>query len=125
MPVRILGRGLAFANPMTFAAAVYVVREAARGGVGHVAMREQSAWFVRPLGFGLAFVDQVKRQLDNLQPLLALVHREEVAGRGQMLKQRVNDRVERGSVYGVQLGLAWLLGDCRLLWMTVGAARGP
>ena len=70
----------------------------------------------------LVVVDQVKRQLDHLQPLLALVGREVVAGRGQMLKQRINDRVERGSVDGVQLGLVWFLGYRRLLWMTVRGA---
>ena len=75
-------------------------------------------WFIR--------IDQLERQLHHAQPKLAIVLRPIVAGGGQMLQERVNDRIERASVYGgVQLGLAWLLGDRRLLWMTVGAARGP
>ena len=73
----------------------------------------------------LVVVNQLERQLDHAQPKRAIFLRPIVAGRGQMLQEGVNDRVERGSVYGVQLGLAWFLGDRRLLWMTVGAARGP
>ena len=73
-------------------------------------------WFIR--------IDQLERQLHHAQPKLAIVLRPIVAGGGQMLQERVNDRIERASVYGVQLGLAWLLGDRRLLWMTVGAGVG-
>ena len=57
-------------------------------------------------------VNQVKRQLDHLQPFLAVGGREVVAGRGQMLEQRLNDRVERLSVDGVQFGLVWFFGQC-------------
>src|ERR1700733_10415731 len=35
-----------------------------------------------------------------------------------MLEQRVNDRVERLSVDGVQFGLVWFLGQCRFLWLS-------
>ena len=75
--------------------------------------------FVGRLGLRLVVVNQVERQLDHLQPFLAFVLREVVAGRGQMLKQRVNDRVECGSVDGVQLGLVGFLGYRRLLRLTV------
>ena len=91
--------------------------------LGLVAM-QPSGLVGRRLG-RLVVVNQLKRQFDHAQPERPVVLRPIIAGRGQMLQERVNDRVERGSVYGVQLGLAWLLGDCRLLWMTVGAARGP
>ena len=73
----------------------------------------------------LVVVDQVKRQFDHLQPLLALLGREVVAGRGQMLQEGINDRIESLSVDGVQLGLVWFLGYRRLLRLTVGCATGP
>ena len=88
-------------------------------------MLAQAPRFVRRLGLRLVVVNQVERQLDHLQPFLAFVLREVVAGRGQMIQEGFDDRIERAAVYGVQLGLAWFLGDRRLLWMTVGAARGP
>jgi hypothetical protein len=75
--------------------------------------------FVGRRGLWLVVVNQVERQLDHLQPQLAIVFREVVAGRGQMLKQRVNDRIERLTVDGVQLGLVGLLGNCRVLRLTV------
>ena len=73
----------------------------------------------------LVVVNQVERQLNHLQPLLALLGREVVAGRGQMLQERINDRIESLSVDGVQLGLVWFLGYRRLLRLTVGCATGP
>jgi hypothetical protein len=88
--------------------------------LGLAAMRVQAGpRFVGRLGLRLVVVNQIERHLDHLQPQLAIVLREVVAGGGQMLKQRVNDRVECGSVDGVQLGLVWFLGYRRLLRLTV------
>ena len=86
---------------------------------GLVAMQ---AGLVRRLGLRLVVVNQLERQLDHAQPERPVVLRPILAGRGQMLKQR--NRVKGVAVYGVQLGLVGLLGDRRLLWMTVGAGVG-
>ena len=77
---------------------------------GLVAMQ---AGLVRRLGLRLVVVNQLERQLDHAQPILA--------GRGQMLKQRIYDRVKGVAVYGVQLGLVGLLGDRRLLYFRLRA----
>jgi hypothetical protein len=47
-------------------------------------------------------VDQLETQFDHLQPELAVLLRPIVAGRGQMLKERVDDRIEGEPVVGVQ-----------------------
>ena len=67
----------------------------------------------------LVVVNQLERQFDHAQPKRAIFLRPILAGRGQMLKQRVDDGIELLPVDGVQLGLVGFLGNCRVLRLTV------